>query len=420
MNGEELFYQRGGGSKKAFSMVVEAEKALKGQFSAFEETAFLNQQKVLCAFEANEIAIRHFAPSTGYGYGDEGRDMLERLFANVFCAEDALVRPQIVSGTHAIALSLQGILHTGDIMVSGTGKPYDTMEQVIGISGEAPGSLKNMGVEYRQVELLNGALDIPAILAHTKDATVLFLQRSRGYEWREALLLTQMKQCIAQVKAQNPACVVVVDNCYGEFTEVFEPLEMGADIIAGSLIKNPGGGIAPTGGYIAGKSALVDEIAQRLTCPGLGKEVGSYAQSYAPFYQGFFLAPHVVCQSLKGATLFSKVFEMLGYETLPASTAHRGDIIQSVRLQSEEQLIALCRAIQKASPVDSHVTPYPWDMPGYQHQVIMAAGAFVEGASLELSADAPIKKPYTAYIQGGLTYEHCKLAVLRVLSSLID
>ncbi|MGI6169641.1 MAG: aminotransferase class I/II-fold pyridoxal phosphate-dependent enzyme [Christensenellales bacterium] len=404
---------------RAAEIVSRAHRELGEVFQGFEKTALANQNKVLNAFREQNIAVRHFTPTTGYGYGDDGRDALDRVFASALRTQDALVRPQIVSGTHAIVLSLQGLLQPGDTLVSATGKPYDTIEQAIGISGDAPGSLKSFSVSYLQSELNpDGSLNMQAIVALAKDAKVVFFQRSRGYAWRKAIELEEMGRCIREIKKVNPTCAIVVDNCYGEFVEEQEPTDVGADLIAGSLIKNPGGGLAPTGGYVAGKATLVERVAQRLTCPGIGREVGSYAQSYRPFYQGLFLAPHTVCQALKGAALFARIFEIMGMKTLPLSTSRRSDIIQSVQFEKEEMLVKFCQTIQSISPVDSHVLPYPWEMPGYQDQVIMAAGAFVEGSSIELSADGPIKPPYIAYLQGGLTYEHCILAAFHVAKAL--
>ncbi|MGI6192931.1 MAG: aminotransferase class I/II-fold pyridoxal phosphate-dependent enzyme, partial [Christensenellales bacterium] len=379
-----------------------------------------NQYKVLSAFQSERIALRHFNPTTGYGYDDDGRDALDRVFARCMGAEDALVRPQIVSGTHALALMLFGVLRPGDELLSITGKPYDTLETTIGISGDSLSSLKAMGVAYSQVELgEDGGIDVKASINAIHEKTkVVHIQRSRGYAWRRALTVAEIGRGIAAIKAAKPHVIVTVDNCYGEFTTTEEPVAAGADLMAGSLIKNPGGGIAPTGGYIAGRKDLIELVAERLTVPGIGREVGSYAASYAPFYQGLFLAPHVVAGTLKGATLAARVFEKLGFDVLPRWNESREDIIQAVRFFKPEPLIAFCRSIQKASPVDSFVVPEPWDMPGYQCQVIMAAGAFVQGSSIELSADAPIAPPYTAYMQGGLTYEHVKLAVMSAVSDM--
>lgn len=405
-------------SQAAIELVDEAEQQLKDVFKHFEGIALFNQNKLLNAFIENKVATRHFASSTGYGYADEGRDTLDRIFAEVMGSEDAIVRPQIASGTHAIALCLTALLKQGDTLLCVTGAPYDTIRDTIGITGDSPLSLKNMGVTYKQLELKGSLIDIEQAVEASKNAGFIYIQRSRGYDWRDSLSVEHIQKCVEAIKAVNRGCIVFVDNCYGEFVDKQEPTEVGADIIAGSLIKNPGGGIAPTGGYIAGRAHLVDIAAQRLTAPGIGREVGSYAFGYTAYYQGLFLAPHVVAQSLKGAALFAGVFESLGHETSPKSTELRNDIIQAIQFSSEENLVDFCRAVQAASPVDGHVVPFAWDMPGYQHQVIMASGAFISGSSIELSADAPIKQPYIAYVQGGLTYEHAKLAVLKVLTSL--
>jgi cystathionine beta-lyase family protein involved in aluminum resistance len=409
------------GIQSGIAELVDAtERELSDRFQEIHRTCQFNQYKVLSAFRMERIALRHFNPSTGYGYGDDGRDALDRVFARCMGAEDALVRPQIVSGTHALALMLFGVLRPGDEMLSITGKPYDTLETTIGISGDSSSSLKSMGVSYSQVELgSNGGIDAAAAISAIKENTkVVHIQRSRGYAWRRALTVAEIGRAIAEIKAAKPGVIVTVDNCYGEFTATEEPVAVGADLMAGSLIKNPGGGIAPTGGYVAGRSDLVELVAERLTVPGIGKEVGSYAASYAPFYQGLFLAPHVVAESLKGAILASRVFEKLGFVVLPKWNDIREDVIQAVRFSKPEPLIAFCQSIQMSSPVDSFVLPEPWDMPGYQCPVIMAAGAFVQGSSIELSADAPITPPYIAYMQGGLTYEHVKLAVMSAVSDM--
>ncbi|MHB1315212.1 MAG: methionine gamma-lyase family protein [Christensenellales bacterium] len=403
-------------------MIEQAEVSLKDTFFAFEKTALINQQKVLQAFRDEKVALRHFAPTTGYGYGDEGREKLDALFARVFKAEAAVVGPQIVSGTHAIALALRAVclLKPHMRLVSGSGKPYDTIEETIGIAGNSPFALSKQGVSYDQIELTQSGLAIEAISRAMEKADVLFLQRSRGYAWRKSLHLEEIEECITAVKKVNPRAIVCIDNCYGEFTQSIEPIEIGADVIAGSLIKNPGGGIAPSGGYISGKKPYINAAEDCLTCPGIGREVGSYAAVYTPFFQGIYMAPHVVCQALKGAALFAKVFELSGLKTMPGSNDNRDDIIQAVELGSREGLLTLCKSIQSCSPVDSFLQPEPWDMPGYQHQVVMAAGTFTQGSSIELSADGPVKEPYIAYIQGGLTYEHCKIAAMEVIKSLLE
>ena len=379
------------------------------RFAQTEQTVFA---RVLLQMQQAQVGARHFAPSTGYGYDDVGRDTLERVYAGVLGCERALVRPQIVSGTHALCLALFGLLRPGDTLLSAAGKPYDTLDSVIGgASGE--GSLAEWGVGYRQVELTSdGAPDFAAIRAALSgDVRVVLVQRSRGYAWRPTLTLEQIGDICALVHAQCPGAAVLVDNCYGEFTQPQEPSAYGADVMVGSLIKNPGGGLAPTGGYVAGRAALVERVACRLTSPGIGGEVGSYAASYRPFYQGLFLAPHVVSQALCGAALCARAFSLAGFAVHPAYDMPRGDIIQAVRLETPQRLIAFCQAVQAASPIDSFALPEPWDMPGYAHQVIMAAGTFVSGASIELSADAPMRPPYIAYWQGGLTYAHCRHAV---------
>lgn len=410
-------------SKQAYDFVRSAENSIKPVFEMIDANAEVNLARVLAGFRKENVGLRHFAPTTGYGYDDAGRDTLDRLFAHALFAEDALVRPQLTSGTHALYLALSGLCQMGDAVVAASGKPYDTLENAIGLSGDHPHSLKKQGVSFDYVDLNDdGSINIDGVLnmVAQKKAAVLYVQRSRGYAWRDSLLVNEhMAPLFRAVKERFPNVAIFVDNCYGEFTDVVEPLCAGADIIAGSLIKNPGGGIAPTGGYIAGKAKYIQRIENLLTVPGMGREVGSYAASYRPFYQGLYMAPHTTAQALKGAALFARVFEMLGMETMPSSNAKRSDIVQAVRFEEAEGLISFCRSIQSASPVDSAAVPEPWDMPGYTSQVIMAAGAFVQGSSIELSADAPIRKPYTAYVQGGLTYEHCSLAAMLVLTDLI-
>lgn len=393
--------------------IDKCEKECRPVFERMESIERFNTRKVLNAFNKFEISQRHFAPSTGYGYNDVGRDALDQVFAEVFRCEAALVRPQIASGTHALALCLQGLLRPGDVLVCGAGKPYDTLEQVIGIGGSnGEGSLSEFGIGYREVALDGGRLDLMALGAAVDASTrLVLLQRSRGYDWRPSLTLDEIRNAAAMVHEKNPNALVMVDNCYGEFTGENEPTEVGADLIAGSLIKNPGGGLAPTGGYVAGKRAAVERIACRMTCPGMGAEIGSYAAGYQMFFQGLFLAPSTVVQAVKTSILAAKVFETLGYDVHPTFDAPRSDIIQAIRFGAPEPLISFCRAIQKASPVDSQAVPEPWDMPGYQDQVIMAAGTFVAGSSIELSADAPIREPYIGYLQGALTYAHGRIAV---------
>ena len=405
------------------ALLDSAERTLSQRFLALEETERTNFARVMDAFRAEHVAVRHFAPTTGYGYGDDGRDALERIFARIFGCEDALVRPSIASGTHALALCLFGLLRPGDVLVAGSGKPYDTLESVIGLTGDAgQGSLREYGIGYAQVDLKDDDVDLPALLQALKDprAKVVALQRSRGYDWRASLTVERLGEVAQAVHAARPDVVVMVDNCYGEFVCDKEPTHLGCDIAVGSLIKNPGGGLAPTGGYLVGRADLVEKCACRLTSPGIGREVGSYLGGYDRFYQGLFLAPHVVSQAVKGAMLAAAVFTQLGLAVSPGPEDPRSDIIQAIRFEDPEKLIAFCQGIQYASPIDSHVTPEPWDMPGYQDPVIMAAGTFVSGASIELSADAPIRAPYIGYMQGGLTLAHVRYALEQVLRHLSD
>lgn len=405
------------------ALLDSAERTLSQRFLALEETERTNFARVMDAFRAEHVAVRHFAPTTGYGYGDDGRDALERIFARIFGCEDALVRPSIASGTHALALCLFGLLRPGDVLVAGSGKPYDTLESVIGLTGGAgQGSLREYGIGYAQVDLKDDDVDLPALLQALKDprAKVVALQRSRGYDWRASLTVERLGEVAQAVHAARPDVVVMVDNCYGEFVCDKEPTHLGCDIAVGSLIKNPGGGLAPTGGYLVGRADLVEKCACRLTSPGIGREVGSYLGGYDRFYQGLFLAPHVVSQAVKGAMLAAAVFTQLGLAVSPGPEDPRSDIIQAIRFEDPEKLVAFCQGIQYASPIDSHVTPEPWDMPGYQDPVIMAAGTFVSGASIELSADAPIRAPYIGYMQGGLTLAHVRYALEHVLRHLSD
>ena len=393
------------------ALIREAENDLRDVFSAIEAREALNTRRVLKAFQSHRVSARHFAPTTGYGYDDIGRDNLSDIFADVLGTEAAIVRPQIVSGTHALAITLMGVLRPGQTLLSGAGKPYDTLEEVIGIAGQPGcGSLKDYGVGYRQVDMTpDGKLDISAIVDAIDEHTgLVLLQRSRGYDWRASLSVAELNEAIDAIHARRADLPVMVDNCYGEFTDISEPR---ADIMAGSLIKNPGGGIAPTGGYVAGRRDLVEMVSYRLTSPGIGAEVGSYAASYQPFYQGLFTAPHTVAQAVKTACLAARVFEMLGFTVHPAYDAPRNDIIEAIRFDDDQKLITFCQAIQMCSPVDAEALPEPWAMPGYQDPVIMAAGTFVSGASIELSADAPIRAPYIGYLQGGLTYAHGRIAI---------
>ncbi|MBC2132687.1 methionine gamma-lyase family protein [Listeria innocua] len=384
-----------------------------------DEIAEFNQAKVLDAFQENKVSDFHFNPSTGYGYDDEGRDTLERVYASVFKTEAALVRPQIISGTHAISTVLFGILRPGDELLYITGEPYDTLEEIVGIRSEGQGSLKDFQIGYDAVPLLpNGEIDYPVvskkISANTK---MIGIQRSRGYADRPSFTIEKIKEMVTFVKNINPNIIVFVDNCYGEFVERIEPTEVGADIIAGSLIKNPGGGLAKTGGYIAGRNALVDLCGYRLTTPGIGREAGASLYSLLEMYQGFFLAPHVTAQAIKGARFTAAMLAEFGVEADPLWDAKRTDLIQSVSFHSKDKMIAFAQAIQAASPVNAHVLPIGAYMPGYEDDVIMAAGTFIQGASLELTADGPIREPYQLYVQGGLTYEHVKIAVTRAIEN---
>lgn len=403
------------------ALLAKAEGDCAPVFARLEETELRNTKRVLDAFHEEDVAARHFAPTTGYGYDDIGRDTLERIFARLFGTEAAIVRPSIACGTAALSLCLFGLLLPGDHLLSATGAPYDTMETVIGVSGNAAGSLKEMGVMYSQADMCENQtkIDVPAVLAAIRENTkVVLIQRSRGYAWRASVLPRDMAEVIRAVHEKRPDIFVMVDNCYGEFLCEEEPTHFGADICVGSLIKNAGGGLAPTGAYLAGTNRAVERVAARLTAPGLGREVGSYAASYQPFYQGLFMAPHTVCQALKTAVLAARAFELLGMKTTPAFDAPRSDIIQAIEMGTPERLVAFCQGIQAASPVDASAVPEPWDMPGYADQVIMAAGTFVSGASIELSADAPMRAPYTVYMQGGLTYAHGKIALEKALEKI--
>ncbi len=394
---------------------------LKERFAEIDETAEYNQLKVLQALQKNRVGEACLLGTTGYGYNDLGRDTLERVYADVFHTEDALVRPQITCGTHALALALHSNLRPGDELLSPVGKPYDTLEEVIGIR-ESNGSLKEYGVTYRQVDLLSdGSFDYDGIRRAINEKTKLVtIQRSKGYQTRPTLSVERIGSLISFIREIKPDVICMVDNCYGEFVERVEPSDVGADMVVGSLIKNPGGGLAPIGGYIAGKKECIENAAHRLTSPGLGKEVGASLGILPSFYQGFFLAPVVTAGALKGAVFAANIYERLGYQVIPDSRESRHDIIQSVVFGTPEGVISFCQGIQAAAPVDSHVTPEPWDMPGYDSPVIMAAGAFVSGSSIELSADGPMKEPYAVYFQGGLTWDHAKFGILKSLQMLID
>lgn len=395
--------------------------SLKERFTEYDQTMEYNQLKVIRAMQECRVSEACFQMTSGYGYNDLGRDTLEKVYATLFHTEDALVRPQITCGTHALAVALSGNLRPGDELLSPVGKPYDTLEEVIGIR-PSKGSLKEYGISYRQVDLLeDGSFDYENIKKAINEKTKLVtIQRSKGYQTRPTLSVARIGELISFIKGIKPDVICMVDNCYGEFVEEKEPSEVGADMIVGSLIKNPGGGLAPIGGYIAGTKECVENAAYRLTSPGLGKEVGASLGIIQSFYQGLFMAPTVVNGALKGATFAAGIYERLGYPVVPNSTKSRHDIIQAVTLGSPEAVIAFCKGIQAAAPVDSFVSPEPWAMPGYDSDVIMAAGAFVSGSSIELSADAPIKPPYAVYFQGGLTWNHAKLGILKSLQSLKD
>jgi len=394
---------------------------LKTRFLQIDDTAEYNQLKVLSAMQNRKVSEACLLGTTGYGYNDLGRDTLEAVYSDIFHTEDALVRPQITCGTHALALALLGNLRPGDELLSPTGKPYDTLEEVIGIR-PSPGSLAEYGISYRQVDLLpDGGFDYEAIRQNIHEKTRLVtIQRSKGYQTRPTLSVERIGELVIFIKAIKPDIICMVDNCYGEFVELLEPTDVGADMAVGSLIKNPGGGLAPVGGYIAGKKKCVENAARRLSSPGLSKEVGASLGILGSFYQGLFLAPTVTAGALKGAVFAANIYEGLGYQVLPDGNEPRHDIIQAVTFGSPEGVIAFCEGIQAAAPIDSHVTPEPWDMPGYDAKVIMAAGAFVSGSSIELSADGPIKPPYAVYFQGGLTWQHAKFGILKSLQSLVD
>ena len=408
-------------SDKVLALAAQAQADLRPQFDRIDAIAEENTRKVLAAFQKHRVAEGYFAGTTGYGYDDLGRDKLDEIYADIFGTEDALVRVQFVNGTHAITCALFGALKPGDILVSAVGAPYDTLLGVIGVVPKGHGSLMEYGVEYRQVELLDNAPDKAGLAAAVQDPRVkaVLIQRSKGYSTRSSLSVEEIGALCAVVRENNPDAAILVDNCYGEFVETIEPTQAGAALVVGSLIKNPGGGLAPAGGYIAGRRDLVEGAAMRLTAPGIGRECGASLGSNRSFYQGLFLAPHTTAQAVKTAVFAARMMELLGYKTEPASDAVRHDIIQMIHFGSPEPLKRFCKGIQFGAPVDSYVTPEPWDMPGYDCQVIMAAGAFIQGASIELSCDAPMREPYTAYLQGGLTYESGKAGVLLAVEELL-
>lgn len=417
----DMMQTKFGISQNVLDYCMQKEEQIKEQFQKADEITEYNQLKVLSAMQKNKLSDVHFAATTGYGYNDLGRDVLENIYADVFCAESALVRPQLISGTHALTVALAGNLRPGDEILSPVGVPYDTLQGVIGIRKER-GALSEYGITYRQVDLLpEDQFDFDRIeKAITKKTKLITIQRSKGYQWRTSFHVAQIKELISFIKSVKKDVICMVDNCYGEFVEIQEPIEAGADLAVGSLIKNPGGGLAPIGGYIVGKEELVENAAYRLTAPGLGKEVGATLGITSSLIQGLFMAPQVVNASIKTAIFASKLFEDIGFSVLPKSNEKRADIVQLIQMENAENVIAFCQGIQKGAPVDSYVTPEPWAMPGYDCPVIMAAGAFVQGSSIELSADAPIKPPYHVYMQGGLSWHHGKIGVIIGLQTMVD
>ncbi len=415
------YYQSLGIDERVFDYCSKIEEALKDRFSAIDKICEINQMKVLLAMQKNRLSEAHFAGSSGYGYTDEGRDTLEKIYADVFHTEDALVRSQITCGTHALCVAMFGNLRPGDEILAIAGKPYDTLDEIIGIR-ESRGSLAEYGVTYAQVDLLpDGSFDFEGIKNAINDRTKLIeIQRSKGYAVRPTLSVEQIGEAIRYVKSIREDIICLVDNCYGEFVQDKEPSDYGADLVVGSLIKNPGGGLAPIGGYICGKKEYVENASFRLTTPGLGKEVGASLNYTKAFTQGLFMAPAVTASALKGAIFAANIYERLGFQSVPNMTEDRYDIIQAVELGTPERVIAFCEGIQAAAPVDSYVTPVPWDMPGYDAPVIMAAGAFVSGSSIELSADAPMREPYAVYFQGGLTYQHAKYGIIMSLQKMVE
>ncbi len=409
-------------SERVLELGVQAQKALSTQFERIDATAEANTRKVLGAFQAHRVAEHYFYGTTGYGYNDEGRDQLDAIYADIFGTQDAMVRIGFANGTHAIGAALFGVLRPGDVLLSAIGAPYDTMLGVIGVTGHGNGSLREFGIEYRQVELTpENTPDLEGIARAVKDTRIkaVLIQRSRGYATRASLSVGEIEEICKIIRAENEEVFILVDNCYGEFVELLEPTQVGADMVMGSLIKNPGGGLAPNGGYIAGKHKLVESTAMRLTVSGIGRKCGATLGYNRDLYQGLFLAPHTVAQALKTATFAAKMMELLGYETDPTSQQLRSDIVQMIHLKSAERVVRFCKGIQAGAPVDSFVTPIPWDMPGYDCPVVMAAGSFIQGASIELTADAPIRPPYTVYMQGGLTYESGKTGILLAVDELL-
>jgi cystathionine beta-lyase family protein involved in aluminum resistance len=420
MTYKDYYIKDSGIHSRALGLTNEAHQDVKHLFSEIDDRAQYHQSRILNIFTEHRVSQMHFVGTTGYGYGDNGRDVLDLVFKDLFECEDALVRPQWVSGTHVISDSLFALLRPGDTLLSITSEPYDTLHDVIGIKKAVPGSLNDWKVNYKQIEFSSkGTINHKEIEKQLEDTSikVVLIQRSKGYSTRRSVTVKEIEESIGIIKQQRDDIKIIVDNCYGEFVEDREPgSNIKADLVVGSLIKNPGGGLAPTGAYAVGTKEAIHLLSHRLTSPGIGREVGSNQSGYQYYYQGLFMAPHTVAEALKGAILSARVFDKLGYTTFPHWSEHRTDIIQAIRFNSADELIAFCQAIQSASPIEGHVVPYPWEMPGYDHQVIMAAGAFIQGSSIELSADAPIKKPYIAYLQGGLTYSHVKFALMKVLT----
>lgn len=407
---------------EVYELARQAEEEIRPQFERIDRIAMLNTRKVMTAFQDNKVSDSCFAGTTGYGYDDLGREVLDKVYAQVFCTEAALVRIGFVNGTHALSAALFGILKPGDTLLSVTGLPYDTLRNAIGIEGDCHGSLKFYGINYKQVDLKDGEADLEAIKAALADRSIsaVLIQRSRGYENRKALSAEEIGEICSAVKSVAPNVTVMVDNCYGEFTGEHEPTEYGVDIMAGSLIKNPGGGLAPTGGYIVGRKDLVENAAMRLTTPGIGGECGASLGNNRLLFQGFLMAPHIVAQAIKTVTFCSAMMKKIGFESSPAPDEARNDIIQMVTLKNAENMKKFCRGVQAGAPVDSYVTPEPWQMPGYNVPVIMAAGAFVQGSSIELSADGPMREPYTLYVQGGITYESGKLGIMMAVNEMLS
>lgn len=420
---EDLMMNTYNFKNKTFELYKKAIKETENLFKDYDEIREYNQLKVLKAFQDNRISDTHFTNSSGYGYDDIGRDTLEKVYAQIFNTEAALVRPHFVNGTHAIGCALMGNLRPNNTLLCVSGAPYDTLHNIIGISGkENIGSLREYGVKYKQIDLKDNKFDLANIektLKEDDSITLVHMQRSTGYGWRNSFLIEELKEVINLVKSIRPDVCVFVDNCYGEFLDIKEPTDVGADLIAGSLIKNIGGGISTTGGYVAGKAKYVEQASYRLTTPGIGGECGSTFGLMRQFYQGLFLAPHIAMEAVKGAIFTAKIMELAGFEVLPKAEEKRSDIIQAIKFNDKEKLIKFCKGIQKGSPIDSFVECEPWAMPGYTDEVIMAAGAFIQGSSIELSADAPIREPYIAYVQGGLTFDHAKIGVLLALNNIL-